>query len=448
MAVRSGATAPMSGMSGMWDGAQLEVITTDPTWVGPPVDPGERHGLAVDSKSRVYAVYDRSPSGLLFFRYKDLGGSWSSEIPLPASPTDFPRAGVLVCPGDVPEFLYLEGGKYRTSYLVHALFDFNSSQWTLDTIVRSTQEEWPSWIRIDVGADTLGGFHVVWEEPAWNDELQAVSSRVMYAENTSGAWRTQVVAAIGGSPLLQVSSSGGTIISYHFRRDGHEYSVFATNRSRGDSVWTADSIDTAPAIFGVSDMSLERDGTLHVLFTGMYCSSCYFVHPLFYTHRPPGSKVFEPWYQLYDHAGSSLLFVDCVGHAHAWYYWYDEEEIRRDMFYATNASGIWESQPFHFGEISDDSRGYFAQMLDRFDQGRAVVNQWMDDESMRLLYYAPPTVYFDVVDVVRVINHVYLGKSVCDPFTYDEDCSGSVDVADLHWLINYAFMNGPKGCRF
>jgi hypothetical protein len=439
----------MSGLSGIWDGAQLEVITTDSLWLGIPYPPGDRHALAVDSRSRKYVIFT-GPEDSLYFTHRDPGQPWSRGIALPASPTFLPHAGVVVGGGsDLAQFLYLEGGYYRPSYLVHAIYDFNTSGWATDTIARTTRDYWPSWVRVDIAADTLGGFHVVWAEPAWNEELHAWVDRVMYAENTSGSWRTQVVAAVGVGPLIELDPWGRTLISYHVRRDGHEYTVFAANRWTGDTVWVADSIDTAPAGYGVSDMCFGADGTLHVLLSGQDCYYCEFIHRLFYTRRSPGTRVFEPWHQLFDHADpAAVLMIDCSGRAHAWYRWYDEEEIRSTMYYATNASGTWVTSTFSFGGIPDRQVDGPAMMLDRFDQARAVLTELVDYRKYRFLYYGAPTVYLDVIDVIRAIDHVYGGEALCDPYAYDADCSGAVDAADVIWIINYCFRNGPNGCRF
>src|SRR3972149_308151 len=134
MAVPPGASAPMSGMSGIWDGAQIEVITTGPQGVGIPYWPGPGHALALDSRSRAFAIYYRAPSMRLYFSFKDPGQPWNPEIALPSSPTSYPHAGVAVGNGsDVAQFFYLEGN----TYLVHATYDFGPGQWAIDTIVRS-----------------------------------------------------------------------------------------------------------------------------------------------------------------------------------------------------------------------------------------------------------------------------------------------------------------------
>lgn len=426
---------------GIWDGAQIEVITTDSQWVALPYAPGETDGLALDSKSRAYVIYTRDPGGRLYFMYKDPGQPWSPEIRLPASPTIEPHAGVVVGPDDRPEFLYLERG----NYLVHATYDFGADQWSVDTITQSTTGPWPPWERVDIGVDSLGGFHVVWPDLVKNDHWDPIF-RVMYAENTSGVWHKQIVTEVGLAPLLLVEPSGRALISYYLRRD--EYPVFTANRSRGDTIWTADSIDTPPGVYGVADMRFGPDGSLHVLFIGEDCFGCMFIHRLFYTRRPPGSRVFDPWYQLFDHAGVGRLMVDCAGHAHVWYKWGDEQDQAPWMYYASNSSGAWVSGPFHFGSVPDDRVWKAALVLDRFDQARTVLEEAMDDRSHRLLYYAASTVYFDVLDIVRVIDHVYGGGPVCDPDTYDEDCNDTVDAADVVWNINYCFRNGPDGCRF
>lgn len=445
------ATVPMTGSNGIWIGAKLELITTDPKWVGVPYDPAPRHGIAVDSRSRVYIIYYRSPSLILYFRYKDVGQPWSMEVALPASPMLYPHAGIVINESsDTPEFFYLDGQPGWVGHLIHTQFDFPAQEWIMDTIAPTAMSYYTGWSSFDIGADLLGGLHVVWSEPLWNDSVGAILSRILYAENTSGAWRTHVVSGSGSATRLVLERSGRATIWYGSITGRHFYNIFATNRWRGDTTWTADTVDTAPTAYEVVDMRLGSDGTLHVLYGGNECLNCMFVHRLFYTRRASGARVFEPWHQLFDHAGGSRLFVDCAGNAHVYFHWWDEETIRSDMYYATNFSGTWITRPFHLGDVYDgDMVGDISLYMDRFDQGRALLNQWILPEmSTRLWYYASEFVYFDVFDVVRVIDHVYGSGAICDPYTYDEDCSGAVDAADVVWIINYAFRNGPSGCRF
>jgi hypothetical protein len=450
MAVPPTALAPMSGMSGIWDGARVEVITSDSTWVGVPYSPGSRHGLAMGSRSRLYVVYDRGPGGRLYFVFRNPGGSWSPEIAFPASPAGYARGGVAIAPGsDSPQFFYLERLGSNPARLVHAIYDFNNAEWTADTITRSDQTTWNPAARIDIGVDALGGFHVVWDEPGWNEALNAWVDQVAYAENTRGGWHTQIVSRIGTAPLIELDTAGRALIAYHVRRDGHDYKIFAANRYRADTMWTADSIDTAPATYYVADMRLDREGTLHVLFAGPDCYQCTFIHRLFYTKRVTGSTTFDPWYQLFDHAEATALMVDCSARAHVWFHWYDEESLAPWMYYATNSSGGWTTQRFHVGGISDYAVAPGqALILDRFDQTRAVFTQSVDYRNLKLLYYGSPTVYLDVIDVMRLLGHVYQARPVCDETTYDANCDGALDAADLVWLIDYTFRNGPKGCRF
>jgi hypothetical protein len=118
------------------------------------------------------------------------------------------------------------------------------------------------------------------------------------------------------------------------------------------------------------------------------------------------------------------------------------------MYYATNARGTWVTGTFSFGSVPNYQVFEPAMTLDRFDQARAVLSQWVSYQKYRLVYSGSPTVYLDVLDVIRAIDHVYGGDGLCDPYAYDGDCSRAVDAADVVWIINYCFRNGPNGCRF
>jgi hypothetical protein len=435
-------------MGGIWDGMKTEVIVTDPDWVGLANPPGKDKGLAVDTRSRAYAVYYRATDDSAYFRYKDPGREWSAGIALPVPPVLDPHVGVTVTPNDdVAHFVCVAAGPPGTSYLMNAIYDFASGAWTVDTACATTRTSWPSWERLCLESDALGGRHLAWAESAWNDELHAYVDRLVYADNTSGLWRKQVVSNIGTAPILRVDPAGRAYLSYLVRRDNHNFNVFLSNGFRGNTYWSGDSVDTAPANYVACDMRILGD-SLHVLFHGQDCYGCFFVHRLFYTRRGLEAAVWDPWIQLFDHANLGKLLLDCAGRAHVFFPWYDDENKAPWMYYSTNSSGSWVTRRFSFGDAPDNDVGSSALLLDRFDQAHAVFTQVMPDESYRLMYYGSQIVYLDVIDVVRVIDHVYGGEAVCDPYTYDEDCNGSVDAADVVWIINYCFRGGPNGCRF
>jgi hypothetical protein len=54
----------------------------------------------------------------------------------------------------------------------------------------------------------------------------------------------------------------------------------------------------------------------------------------------------------------------------------------------------------------------------------------------------------DIVDVVYLINYLFLGGPPPDPMAAgDATCDGVVDAADVVHLLNYLFVNGPPPCR-
>jgi len=53
----------------------------------------------------------------------------------------------------------------------------------------------------------------------------------------------------------------------------------------------------------------------------------------------------------------------------------------------------------------------------------------------------------DIDDVVFLINYIFVGGEAPDPFeTGDADCSGGVDIDDVVYLIQFIFAGGPEPC--
>ena len=54
----------------------------------------------------------------------------------------------------------------------------------------------------------------------------------------------------------------------------------------------------------------------------------------------------------------------------------------------------------------------------------------------------------DIADVVYLINYLFIDGPAPDPLDAgDANCDGTVDIADVVYLINYLFIDGPPpGC--
>ena len=438
---------------GIWSGAQLELVTTDPYWVNQPDAPGR--AIAVDTRGRIYLLYRRVLStrvkATLQFTYKVPGATWSAEIPLPVSPQRFVHAGVAVSPkDDVPHFFYLDGGYFEPSYIVHGAYDFVGQVWSVDTVALSTEEYWHEGQTFSFDVDSIGGLHVAWSDPGWNTELQRSIDQIWYANNTSGTWRKQRITDLGAGGYVRVDPSGRAYVNYLVRRDNHNFSIVASNRFRGDTVWTADSTDTSPTTYTMTGFITARDGTQHTLFYGRSCYYCSGDYRLFYTQRASGGVPWKPLEQIADSSYGGYLQVDCSGNAHVLHgrLLYGGPWITSN--YATNAMGLWSSRELDFGPIPSwltDSHDY---MLDWYDRGHVIMTADTNgDFEMEFYHYAAPSVPLDVFDVIEVLHVVYLGREgKCDPLRYDLDCDQFVDVADVWRVINYVFNNGPRGCRF
>ncbi len=54
----------------------------------------------------------------------------------------------------------------------------------------------------------------------------------------------------------------------------------------------------------------------------------------------------------------------------------------------------------------------------------------------------------NIADAMYVINHLFAGGPVPDPFEAgDANCDGTVNIADAMYLINYLFTGGPPPCN-
>lgn len=431
----------------------MQLVTTDPYWVRRPDAPGR--AIAVDTRGRIYLLYSRLlPSrtkSTLQFTYKDAGAAWGTEIPLPVGPQHFVHAGVAVSPSDdVPHFFYLDGGDFVPSYIVHGTYDFVGKVWALDTVALSTENYWNEGESFSFDADTLGGLHVAWSDVGWNEELQLWIDQIWYADNTSGAWRKQRITDLGAGGGVRVDPSGRAHIVYLVRRDNHNFSIVATNRLRGDTVWTADSTDTSPTTFTMTSFITARDGTQYTLFYGRPCYYCSGDTRLFYTQRASGGVPWMPLELIADTAAGGYLKIDCRGDAHVLLGRFSYGGPWITSFYATNAAGPWASREMDFGPIPSMGTWGHDYTLDWYDRGHVIMTadaNW--DNVMEFYHYAAPYVPLDVFDVIDVIDVVYLGREgPCDPLRYDLDCDRHIDVADVWRVINYVFMNGPKGCRF
>jgi hypothetical protein len=362
------------------------------------------------------------------------------------------HAGIGVAPnGDGPHFFFLGGGYSQPSYIVHGTYDFAGSVWSLDTVALSTERYWHEGQTFSFDADTLGGLHVAWSDPGWNEELQRSIDQIWYADNTSGTWSKQRITDLGAGGYVRVDPSGRAYVVYLVRRDNHNFSIVASNRFRGDTVWTADSTDTSPTAIGIADFVVGRDGVQHALFYGRPCyAGCYSNNVLFYTQRESGVVPWRPFEYITDTSAGGYLEIDCSGNAHVLVGRYAFDGMITRSYFATNTSGQWSCREMDFGPLSGWLAWWPDFTLDWYDRGHVAVSSDTNyDWVMEFYHYGAPYAPLDVFDVVEVIDAVYLGREGrCDPLRYDLDCDRYVDVADVWRVINYVFKNGPSGCRF
>jgi len=54
----------------------------------------------------------------------------------------------------------------------------------------------------------------------------------------------------------------------------------------------------------------------------------------------------------------------------------------------------------------------------------------------------------DIADVVYLVNYLFIDGPAPDPLWVGEaNCDGKVDIADVVYLVNYLFLEGPPpGC--
>jgi hypothetical protein len=443
----------LSVSSGTWDGAQMELITSDPIAVYIPHPPGHENAIALTASGQVYVVYRRllesKQQSDVYFMYRSEGGSWSEEVRLPMQTCRIPHAGIVVTPNDdTPHFFFLEGDFLWSSYIVHGTYDTLAQHWQVDTVACTERRYWHTGATFAIDGDSLGGLHVVWDDLVWNEEYQQEVDRVTYAENTTGVWRTQVIADIGFTSRIQVEPNGRAHIKYGVRRDDHNFVIVAVNRFRGDDVWMADSTDLAPKRFSSKYFRRARDGTYHMSMAILGCPPPWcFTYAMYYTRRSPGETGWEEPVEVFYPSASGLLRLDCRGQVHFIDFHADPENIGAYPHYFNNIWGVWAPRYMEFAEFGPLDAGIPPYFIDGSGRGHAVVWVYEFGGEDWLYYYSSPAVVFDVLDLCQVIDHVYLGASLCYPNAYDRNCDGPIDVADFQILVNYLFAGGPRGCE-
>jgi non-lysosomal glucosylceramidase len=136
-------------------------------------------------------------------------------------------------------------------------------------------------------------------------------------------------------------------------------------------------------------------------------------------------------------------------------YWFNTPEAWRDGGYGPRPSvtSNWRedhllsdkgSEPLK-GE--DLTRGYPNQ----YQRPMAVWELMFEIKSHNLTYIpadANGDGSIDVADVVFLINYLFRGNLVPDPISAgDVNCNGEVNVGDVVYLINYLFKDGPPPCE-
>jgi hypothetical protein len=435
--------------NGIWDGGYSQFLFADPDHAAlMPGVPGHLNALAIDSRGTSYVLYAYNYT--LLFKYQKAGDSWSLGFALPFQPHVNHAGIVLSRTDDIPHFLYLDGGDAEPSYIVHAALALPSMAWNIDTVAQSTNSNWHGDGRgFAIAVDSLGGVHAAWADPGWNEQLQAVVDQVYYSENTTGEWRTRQVSELGAGVALAVEPKGAAALSYIVRYDNHNYIILNRNRDRGDTVWTADSIDTEPGPYMIDQIQYGPDGQLHALIGGRDCYWCPEPSRLFYTVRTSVTESWGAWQHIFTPSGGGLMQLDCEGQVHILHDWQDVSEIRYDKYYATNAFGSWRNTEFYYGlqpwQILSP-----AFTLDPYGRGHALVSAHGDPDfwTYGLYYFSSDIVPFTAVNLAEAIDYVYLDKvTPCGLVRYDQNCDHRLDVVDIQWLTNYLFAGGAWGCR-
>jgi len=186
---------------------------------------------------------------------------------------------------------------------------------------------------------------------AWIGRDASNNWKILYANNITGSWRTQLLAASelgdfgsGAAPSVAVTSAG---IAHIFYRGGNypDYHIHhASNSQAGDTLWTYEIVTTPNGSDYTSSAVVDTSGTLHLLASGN--DGFGFPPHAYYLKKPSGG----PWSgaELANPGGTGLggsLIVDRFGKAHISWDEVSGNIITGNLYYATNKTGSWTITP-------------------------------------------------------------------------------------------------------
>jgi hypothetical protein len=385
-----------------WEGAQIQQLTNDDL-------PNKILRLYIDGNDKLYLFYLQGVRDTItghvydyriFYITKGKGGEWSQpeEIKTPTYIFGQNRkAGLWMdTRTGIINILYTPYPLYNILYYTNSTIP----NWELDKIDSLPDQQWgEQYYSFLMDFDSLGNVHLVWHQDY--DSAGYTWFRVVYANNSTGAWVKQVVSphnwagyGSSGGPIFCVQKDGTAHIIYgpYVRNDslnsqnwhtdtiprppiahGHRYAVmelladasdrihlftesgdiwwedtvyqFYYYKQGKDSIWSGpEEVQVYPPDSGlIREYFIDHENSVHLILTRWGGFNVY------YTNRKNGSWL-EPQLLLYEYdavgAGSTFKFViDCQGHGHGVFIGYKyhggiPDEDSTEVYYFASTTSV------------------------------------------------------------------------------------------------------------
>lgn len=375
-----------------WEGAEISRLTYDQTQTGPLA-------FAIDENDKLYLIYYQGRLGVhpykLFFVFKEANEEWSQPEEIGDSAYQTPVIRPVAAYDTKRGIIHLVYGYFGHIAPHGELFYTNSqvNDWEVTKIDSSytyIEHKHPN-----MGLDSSGNVHLVWSQEF--DSSGYSYYKVMYMTNHSGQWIKQQVSPelflgyMGAGPsYLSVQQDGTAHIIYDAGIADSNYVCHVYNDTTGGSTWITDTLVYPLPYYGYGfAFAVDSQNNLHLILTGSdwFDSNKNFV---WYYFRPFGSQEWQEPVELSQHGGEPLFYIDQKDSVHlVWKGAY--QQLSFNHFYAKKKNGNWESYEFLDGTYHPD---WFRFVIDSNGKGCGVFQGsklLLPDDSIEVYIFSSST---------------------------------------------------------
>jgi hypothetical protein len=394
------------GVKAQWEGAQVQRLTYDNL-------PNKMIRLYIDNNDNLHLFYLEgvrdSVNGFVYdykilYKTKGKDGNWSipEELKTPTYIFGQNRKGGL--------WMDVRTGIIHIVYPSENALNYTNSNepnWEIVKVDSLTGEQpFAQYHSFEMGFDSSSNVHLMWHLDF--DSLSSNWYKVIYANNSTGAWiKQQVSPSIflggmgSGDAKLSIQKNGAAHILY--AEDPYYHGLYVRNDSLNSTHWNTDTLPKPSRplwYYGGYYLNVDTNNKVHLITIGCIeedCLGSWSSRSFYYQKDCNDSLWIEPEVILDSLFYPSAEFVDkeSVPYLVEW----DPSTYCRS--FTSRKQGVWE-QPYRILDttsLCNSFSSYYPQgflfVLDSEGQGHAVfagsfLGYISQTDSLEIFYYGPP----------------------------------------------------------